>query len=209
MKKALALLGFSLLSLLPLCAHPHLFITTDCSLHFEQGVLDGLWVEFEFDEYFSSEILMSYDADGDRFFNEAETEGVYNNAFINLENYNFFTFLRRGEEFLYPTEAEHFSLRCGEDGKLTYRFFLPLPDYPHRDFYISLYDPTFFCDVRFQEEFFSVEGTDAPEYDYTVAQNDNLSVHYNPQGASDDSTTYDSWSQGLLTYIPKEIHVHF
>jgi ABC-type uncharacterized transport system substrate-binding protein len=209
MKKRSLLILLCLVLCLPLFAHPHLFIETNCALNFKEGVLNGLWVEFEFDEYFSSEILLSYDADGDTLFNETETEEVYNNAFINLENFNFFTFIRHEEEILYPKETKDFSVRCGDEDKLTYRFFIPLTDYNYTDFYISLYDPSFFCDVRFQKQFFSTEGTDLPEITHTTAMNDNLAVHYNPLGTADDSTTYESYGIGLLTFIPEEIHVQF
>ncbi|MDC7220065.1 MAG: DUF1007 family protein [Spirochaetales bacterium] len=201
------LLGFILSA--SLYAHPHLFISTACTLEFEEGQIKGLWVEFEFDEYFSSEINLKYDADGDGIYNEGETAEVYNNAFINLQYYNYFTFIRHEEEVIYPEITEKFSVRCEGKDKIIYDFFIPLPSYPYKDIYIALYDATFFCSCEFQEEYFSVTGTGIPEYSQSKAVNDNLSIHYNPQAGTEDIGTSQDWSLGLLTYIPEEIHIQF
>jgi ABC-type uncharacterized transport system substrate-binding protein len=85
----------------------------------------------------------------------------------------------------------------------------PLPDFPCRDFYVAIYDDTFFCDVRYREDFFSVRGTGIPDYSAGKEINENFTVYYNPLGTADDDTAYDNWSLGLLTFIPEEIHFRY
>ncbi len=218
MKRFLLILPVSLFFLFPLAAHPHMQLYSQCSLDFTDGELTGLWIQFEFDKFFSSEIIWGYDTDGNGEFDDAETGELKKSVLSSFQDYNYFTFIRLGKERMFPDRAEHFSARYKEEDDLFFRFRIPLDDFPYRDFYIAIYDATFFCACRLNrgdpaafttETFFRTEGTGIPPVEISIEENDNYPVYYNPQGAVSDMTTYNKWKPGLQTFIPEEIHVQF
>jgi ABC-type uncharacterized transport system substrate-binding protein len=73
--------------------HPHLFMEARYELDMGSSGMRGFWVEWTFDQYFTGSIMMDYDLDRNRRFDEAETLDVEANAFSNLENFNYFTFV--------------------------------------------------------------------------------------------------------------------
>ncbi|MDC7224631.1 MAG: DUF1007 family protein [Spirochaetales bacterium] len=216
--RCVKILLFILFCSLPLAAHPHMLVYTQCTLDLDEGRTAGLWVEFEFDRFFSSEIVWSYDEDGNGVFDERETAELEEYVFSSFREYNYFTFIRVGKERFLPERTEDFSARLEDSSILFFRFYIPLEDFPHRDFYIALYDSSFFCACRLnqedpalvrQEDFFRTSGSAVPDLTVTVESNEDYPVYYNPQGAATDKTTYDSWKPGLQTFIPEEIHVQF
>jgi ABC-type uncharacterized transport system substrate-binding protein len=203
---------------LPLFAHPHMLVFTQCDLEFSEGALSGLWVEYEFDRFFSGEIIWGYDENDDGLFDKNETAELEEFVFSSFKDYNYFTFIREGKERILPDRAEQFSARIKDRETLFFRFFIPLTDFNSRDFYIALYDSSFFCACRMNEEdpnnsttsdYFHTSGTGIPELTVAVEENKDYPVYYNPQGAATDKTTYDNWKPGLQTFIPEEIHVQF
>jgi ABC-type uncharacterized transport system substrate-binding protein len=106
-----------------LFAHPHMLVFARCELEFTEDKLKGFWVELEFDSFFSGEIIWAYDEDKNGKFNKEETENLYNGAFMSLKDYNFFTYVRLGEERFSPVEIKSFSARAEGPELLFYRFF--------------------------------------------------------------------------------------
>ncbi len=51
---------------------------------------------------------------------------MYNNAFINLENYYYYTFIRQGNKRTNPPKVTQFIARI-EKGQMVYRFFIDSP----------------------------------------------------------------------------------
>ncbi|MDC7220063.1 MAG: DUF1007 family protein [Spirochaetales bacterium] len=207
-----------LLSPLSLFAHPHSYIFANCTLEFEEGKAKGLWVEFEFDSLFSGEVNFGFDQNRDGIFNERETAELEEYVFSSFKDFNYFTFIRMGKERYLPENVKHFSARQEGFESLIFRFFVPLEDFPHRDFHIALYDSSFFCSCRLNEEvpdnrvtedFFRTTGTGIPDITVTVGKNKEFPVYYNPESPPTDLTTYSEWEPGLATYIPEEIHVQF
>ncbi len=66
-------------------AHPHMFLTSTEEFVWEKDRLAGCWIEWEFDQFFSADIIQAYDHDGNGKFSAAETKEVFNGAFINLK----------------------------------------------------------------------------------------------------------------------------
>jgi ABC-type uncharacterized transport system substrate-binding protein len=61
-------------------------------------------VEWTFDEMFSAQVIAEADVNKDKKLDESEIDYVYNNAFINLENYGYFFYQRSGQERI-PAET--------------------------------------------------------------------------------------------------------
>ena len=212
-KKVLYVVSALLIALLAIPmqapAHPHLFISTQTEFILNNGKVQGAYETWTFDRFFSADIIQGYDLNGDGLFSKAETQDVYNNAFINTKNYAYFTFIRQGDKRQSPARVSDFSV-WQKNGIASYRFYVDLSKYSG-NFYFAVYDYTFFCDFRYDEKmpvlFTGDSGKTVPKY--TIAENKKYPVYYDPFDTADMTATYNAWKPGLQTYYPKEIHITY
>ena len=75
-----------LMFLLPLylSAHPHIMLKTSLEFEYSASQCDGIWVEWEFDRFFSISIINDFDLDKNGQFDSSETREIEKNAFSNL-----------------------------------------------------------------------------------------------------------------------------
>jgi len=212
-KKVLYVVSALLIALLAIPmqapAHPHLFISTQTEFILNNGKVQGAYETWTFDRFFSADIIQGYDLNGDGLFSKAETQDVYDNAFINTKNYAYFTFIRQGDKRQSPARVSDFSV-WQKNGIASYRFYVDLSKYSG-NFYFAVYDYTFFCDFRYDEKmpvlFTGDSGKTVPKY--TIAENKKYPVYYDPFDTADMTATYNAWKPGLQTYYPKEIHITY
>lgn len=204
---------FALLFLLSgnfLFAHPHVALESRVNFVFESNALQGAYIEWKFDHFFSSDIIFWFDVDRNGQFDEKESVEVYNNAFINLRHYYYYTFIRQGSNRTNPPKVEDFRARI-EKGQMIYRFYIDLKNYPKGELFFANYDYTFFCDISYPEKdgvtFTLKNSTIQPKF--SIAANKDYPVYYNPLGAIDDTTVYYEWKKGLQTYYPMEIKLTY
>jgi len=181
-----------------------------CDFHFEEGKLEGAWINYQFDRFFSVDITSSYDSNGDGLFSDDETDEIYNRAFINLKNYGFFISIRDKAGRTSPQSVSDFQPYLDDEEFLNYRFYIDLKENEEREFYLSIYDPTFFC-ATFMVDESPVTVTSEPPVQsrYTIEENEDYPVHYDPYAPPSDTRTYDEWRPGLNTYFPEEIHFEY
>lgn len=190
-------------------AHPHMFASAQLEFVWAEDRLTGVYETWQFDRFFSADIMQGYDLNRDGVFNTAETQDVYANAFINTKNYYYFTFIRQGEKRSSPQAVSRFSV-YQKEGIVFYRFYVDLSAYGGSSLYFAVYDYTFFCDFRYDEKNpVIVTGAGALNPSYTIAENKKYPVYYDPLDTADMMTIYDTWKPGLLTYYPKEIHLSY
>jgi ABC-type uncharacterized transport system substrate-binding protein len=181
-------------------------IYSNCEFDFQDSELIGAWIDFSFDQYFTMDMINSYDVDKNNSFDKSETEMIYNHAFINLKNYGFFISIRNKDGRFSPDRVDNFSVFLKE-GKITYRFYINLPPLVERELYFSVYDPTFFCACYYNEtDPVSVSGASSLETEYKIVKNTDFPIYYDPYASASNTTTYDKWEQGLQTFYPEEIH---
>jgi len=191
-------------------SHPHMSITTSIKFLWNGQKLKGALFTWTFDAYFSAEIIRTWDFNEDGKFDKEETNNVYNKAFLNLENYHYFIFIRIGDKRINPKKTSNFSV-TQKNRYMTYQFFIDLSHLKSSDFYISVYDYTYFCDVRYTKKnpvTFSYNPYKVKAY-YKIQENEKYPVYYNPLGAIDDTRVYYKWKPGLNTYYPREIHIRY
>lgn len=207
MKKLFLIILLSSTTVLSIWSHPHMAIYYSCDFQFESTELKGAWIDFTFDRYFSLDIINTYDFDDDGTFNTEETEDIYNNAFINLENYGFFISIRDRQGRTSPREVSEFQAFINEEEQLTYRFYITMEENRERELFLSVYDPTFFCATYMEEEEpVSVISNPPVQTGYTVEENTDYPVYYDPYAPASDTTTHEEWRPGLQTFFPEEIH---
>lgn len=171
----------------------------------------GIWLEWSFDQYFTASIVQGFDSDKNGQFDARETQEVHDGAFINLENYGYFVYLRKGDQRRSAQKAESFSLRM-ENGKVVYRFYIPLKGAGYgEDFSVSVFDSTFFCAISYAkpDPIRIVQKGSGGSPAYEIAVNKKYPIYYDPLGTAEDTRTYDKWAPGLQTAHPEEVRVHF
>lgn len=195
-----------LLTGITLAAHPHMFFSNRYTIETEGDLIEGIWVDWIFDVYFTQEILFDFDSDGDGSFGLQETREIHDYAFINLAKYNYFQLIRQGTKRYSVEEISDFSAFI-EGDHLVYRFYIALDHLPRGDLFLATYDPTFFCaidyfpqwQVRFQDS--------AAPFEFNLVENPETPVFYDPYGAPSKSPIFEEWAPGLETFIPLEVHL--
>jgi len=193
-----------------LFAHPHMFLTSTVEFVWDKATLSGCWVEWKFDQFFSADIIRAHDSDKNGIFSDAETKQVYKNAFSYLKNYYYFTFIRQGKIRTNPASVSKFTIGIRNE-TMWYRFFIDLSQTSPGEICLSIYDYTFFCDIKYEDKnpvkLIFDENFVHPKYE--VVENKEYPVYYNPLGSIDDSTIYYKWKKGLSTYYPREIKISY
>jgi ABC-type uncharacterized transport system substrate-binding protein len=208
MAKAKALFLLFLLSLpCALFAHPHVWIVSRCEFLWKGERLSGVYIDWSFDPAFGDGIVKAYDANGDGVFDEKETRAVYDHAFQNLKNYDYFTFIRQGERRSSPKSVSEFSV-YRKSGALHYRFFVDLSGYSS-PLAIAVYDLSYFCAVDYPKEepvtFDCDPSLVKPSIE--IVEDRQHPVYYDPADAAGSTVTHYAWKRGLLTFYPKEIRL--
>ena len=204
--KRIAILMF----LLPLYlfAHPHIMLRTSLEFEYSASQCDGLWVEWEFDRFFSISIINDFDMDKNGHFDKDEIREIEKNAFSNLKRYGYFIYFRSGNSRYNPESISNFSARFSGE-KLYYRFFVPLEGRIYKNFYVSVFDPTYYSAVNYVENGVIIGQGSGKLPDLEILENKDYPVYYNPYGTTSDMTAYTKWEPGLQTAYPKEVHVYF
>lgn len=191
-----------------LFAHPHIMLNTSLEIEYSNSICTGVWVDWKFDRFFSVSIIREFDKDKNGKFDKNEVKDIEANAFSNLKNYGYFVNIRVGKKRASPKSVTNFSARFSGD-KLYYRFFVPLDKGHYSNFYISIFDPTYYSAVTYVKGGITFGSGTGPLPEYKILVNKNYPVYYNPYGSASDMTAYKKWKPGLQTAYPKEVHVYF
>ena len=129
-----------------LLSHPHTFITNEYDITLNQDGIEVITLIWHFDEMFSESILLDYDQDHNRAFEGDEIEDIYNNAFINLKNYNYFLDIKVENENVIIDSVSGFKAYM-EEYSLVYEFSINIPAKPatsNQKVQLMCYDPTYY-----------------------------------------------------------------
>ena len=110
----------------PAAAHPHIFIDARVVFHMEDGKVVAISQHWTFDAVFGGVVIHAFDRNRDGKLDAGEAEMVRRGAFDALKDFNYFTVVRLGREEMKLEKVTGFAAAI-EDGRLTYRFTLPLP----------------------------------------------------------------------------------
>jgi ABC-type uncharacterized transport system substrate-binding protein len=126
LRRILVSVIFAAVTVVPVFAHPHVFINNKMTVLFEGGMLKGIAFRWTFDEMFSAMILTDFKPDAEGSFSAKTASGIKAGAFDNLENYHYFLAFSIGNKPLKKIQIEEFTPSVVEGGKLVYAFFVPL-----------------------------------------------------------------------------------
>jgi ABC-type uncharacterized transport system substrate-binding protein len=136
-------------------AHPHVWVEMRTSVVFsDTGMIDGINVEWSFDDAYAAEALTGMDANGDGEYSQEELKPLTKENMDSLKDYNYFTYMKADGKPL--TAAEPINAGQTYNGKkLKLHFQVPLqkPFDPHTgEFMVKIYDPEFFIAFDYAKE---------------------------------------------------------
>jgi ABC-type uncharacterized transport system substrate-binding protein len=188
-------------------SHPHLFMDCTIILKCENNGVQGFYLEWSFDKVFTAMVVQAYDANSDGTFDARETREVYENAFINLENYHYFTYVTQNGRRWSPQSVTEFTCRLSEEA-LVYRFFVPriisVDEYPFT-FKITVFDDTYFTAVTYTDDPVKRIGGSSFNLSYRIAENRDNPYYYDPYGGVNDNVDNTKPGPGLLAAFPEEV----
>ena len=143
-------------------AHPHIFIDVSPVFVFDDGGFKGIRVTWVFDEFFSEQILLDCDTDGDGALSDEELEIVKKDYFSYLKDYDYFSAIEINDEETVPVTVRDFSACVLDDhNTVQYDFFIPLDaSSSNRISYIkyTANDPTIYVSFSTTKKEIQLEG---------------------------------------------------
>ncbi len=199
-----------MLSAAALHSHPHMFIDSRVSLHFDSTGMTGFTVEWLFDPFFTSQILLDYDSNRSGQFERNEVEAIERGAFSNLVNYHYFTSAGINGNKKDIITVDNFDAFIREE-RLGYRFHVPFSAAASpagsepEEIRISIFDDTFFCDIAAVEAHpVRVEAPSSLSVEWEILRNSDAPIRYDPASgqARREGTDYSG------TVYPEELRVY-
>lgn len=169
-----------------------MFIDTQLEIRLDGNRLDGLEITWYFDPMFSASIAGDFDENGNGILSEREIDLIYENAFSNLADFDYFTYVSTENTTLSPCTVEEFTAFM--DGQtLVYRFFAPFDiPIPDGSFSVAIYDHSFYCDILYQEDSpVTLTGSGSGNASFQIVENQSIEILYGGAvSVSRDGRTY-------------------
>jgi ABC-type uncharacterized transport system substrate-binding protein len=139
----------------PAAAHPHVFIDNRVTFVFDAGKVTALRLKWVFDDIFSDQLLMQFDADGDGTFDTLESKAVGDGVLPNLKMFNYFTHIWVDGKKLDPIDPMEFVASADGDRLVTFQMKVPLPqpvDPRTAALAAEIYDIEYYVQVDFAQQ---------------------------------------------------------
>jgi ABC-type uncharacterized transport system substrate-binding protein len=132
-----------------LYSHPHTFIINQYEVIVDSSGFESVTVHWEFDEMFSESLILDFDLNHNRIFEPDEVNTIYNTAFINLKNYDYFLDVKIDGDIFTIETVKHFNVKVS-DNNVIYEFsFFPISEGNNQINKLQLmcYDPSYYIMV--------------------------------------------------------------
>ena len=143
-----------LLQVLPVGAHPHVFVNQRLDIVFDEKGLAGIGVHWEFDEMFAGMITEHNDLNGNGCFEPQEVRSVKENAFDYIKEHSYFTFIKIDDRPFTVKFITNFNAVLKND-RLIYEFFIPCHVMATEHFkhvIVTSYDPSYYTAIFFTKK---------------------------------------------------------
>jgi ABC-type uncharacterized transport system substrate-binding protein len=136
-------------------AHPHVWVEMRTDVVFNAaGLIEGVNVEWTFDDVYAAEALDGMDANGDGEYTQDELIPLTKENLEALKDYGYFTYMRAGGQLL-PAAPPANEGQTYNGSKLQLHFKVPLqaPYDPRKgEFMVKIYDPEFYIAFDYAKE---------------------------------------------------------
>jgi len=127
--------------------HPHMWIDGLFEFEFGDRGLQKIYVTWRFDDFNSADLRAQFDVNDDGRINPSEQAALYDGAFKNLAEVDYFILSNVGGEAYDLPDATDFRASV-DDGKLVYEFTIPLEMRFSRfnNMVLALFDASYYID---------------------------------------------------------------
>ena len=137
-------------------AHPHTFIEVFPTIKVKDNKTQSIHFKWMLDEMTSSVLIIEFDQDGDGKITKKENDYAYENFFITLKDYNFYTDIKsKGKTQVFPKPI-NFKATI-ENNKVCYSFDIQT-QYDTKDLQFDFGDTDFFVAMVLKKEFTKIDG---------------------------------------------------
>lgn len=165
----------------PSYSHPHCWIDTKTTILTEKGLFQGVQNNWKFDEYFSMDIIDLIDLNKNGNIEENEKEYAYDNTFIKLKEFDYYNHISLNGKKITDYKIEDFDAKI-ENGIIIYDFKLvlnnPIEILKGNRIAISIYDYTYFIDIKIGNKEDIKFTSKADLMDYKVIEDKNNAIWY-------------------------------
>jgi ABC-type uncharacterized transport system substrate-binding protein len=144
--RAMAAVGAALWAGLPASAHPHVWVTVEATLLYENGAFVGVQHKWSFDEYYTTSAIEGLDKNNDGIYDRAELAELAKVNIDALKDFDYFTFPILAGQALKLGEPKDYWLQH-KNGTLSLFFTVPFASPVLTDakgFTFAVYDPSYF-----------------------------------------------------------------
>lgn len=107
-------------------AHPHLFVKPAVDFVADESGISGLRMIWEWDEWWSYEVIMACDFDGDGHLDDNEINLVYKEFFSALKSFNYFTEITVNGDRVKIDSILDFHAEITDESIVIYSFVIPV-----------------------------------------------------------------------------------
>ena len=128
-------------------AHPHVWVTVEATVPYENGTITGLQEAWTFDEFYTQQAIEGLDANRDGKYDRQELAELAKVNIDGLKEFNYFTYAKLGAGDLKFKPPVDYWLEHTDKGILKLHFTLPLeqPVQANTDgFTFQVHDPSYF-----------------------------------------------------------------
>lgn len=160
--------------------HAHVWIDSAVIIHFDQEGVSGFKQEWVLDEMFSKMLIHDYDTNRNGKFEPEEVTEVYEGAFINLKNFDYFTHVKVNDKKIKIDLVKDFNAKIVKD-YVVYHFFVPCPVKALQSFNeirIAVYDESFYTNITVLKDQIFLENASNFECSYEIIKNKEDAYYY-------------------------------
>ncbi|MEA3499299.1 MAG: DUF1007 family protein [Campylobacterota bacterium] len=139
-----------------LFAHPHTFLEIFPTINIKNNKTTNIHFKWKMDEMTSSMLIMEFDQNMDGKIDKEENQFIYQNYFIMLGDYNFYTDIKISGKTIKLPKPQNFKATI-ENNKVCYSFDIT-ENYPIKDLQFDFGDEDFFIAPILKKEFLNIKG---------------------------------------------------
>lgn len=147
------------LSFTYLLAHPHTFIEIYPTIEVKNNIMDKIHFKWQLDEMTSSMLIMEFDQNANLKIDKDENQYIYENYFIALKDYNFYTDIKVKNKIQLFPKPNNFKTTI-ENNRVCYSFDIDTK-YNIKDTKFDFGDEDFFVAMILKKKFVTTKGASA------------------------------------------------
>ena len=160
--------------------HAHIWIHGAVIVRFDEQGMSGFRHEWVMDEMFSNMLIHDYDKNSNDKFEPDEEKDLYEHAFMNLKNYEYFTHTKIDGKKFAVKYVKDFKVKIVND-TVVYQFFVPChvkAGKEEREVKISVYDESFYTNITILKNQVFLEDYSGFDCKYEIKKNKDEAYYY-------------------------------